>query len=98
MAGVLQQIDKISFASVPFIQAYYQGVPSRLPDLKIAGPFPGYLHKVQCTSAHVQCTKLHTSALDWAQANQAAYLVPTYVYKSCPMVEKLTILLAHFEE
>ena len=51
-----------SVLQVFLLQAYYQGVPSRLPDLKIAGPFPGYLHKVQCTSAHVQCTKLHTSA------------------------------------
>ena len=29
------------------LKAYHQGVPSSLPDLKIAGPFPGYLH--QCT-------------------------------------------------
>ena len=56
-----------------------------LPDWKLAN------------RTSVQCTR-YTSALDWAQANQAAYLVPTYVYKSFPMVEILTILPEHFEE
>ena len=62
------------------LKAYHQGVPSSLPDLKIAGPFPGYLHQCTCAvhQAVHQCTR-YTSALDWAQANQVAYLVHTYL-------------------
>ena len=81
------------------LEAHHQGVPSRLPDLKIPGPFPDYLHQCTCAvhQAVYQSTR-YTSALDLAQANQAAYLLPTYIYKSCPMVGILTILPGHFEE